>query len=400
MGYLYVDSRGREVTRHSYSAGLEFEQAPLKFKLRRIYGWREKDTKAALLFGRALESAVQYFHETAGQGDVVHEFARLWAPQADKTLIYTRAEGDWASLLRAGTEMVRLYRLIQPQLPLPFETRFQREFVKEVFPGDPRLGGIEFFGKLDMISYVDPQHPRLARIPWSATDGITRPLITDMKTSGVDFPDISGLVEQDLQLRSYAWLTGILDVAFLWFKKNGHSLKKGTSVTLLENAGRFAAGAEAVIAQIEGDQAWLVGNDDMLEEMNKAQGRKEDGAIDQTKVAKQRRDEWVRKNAVCAPFAALTRQRIQFISGRVPRESAEDAGQIAGNQIGRIVAAWEADKWPNTFGVHFPRDDSRDPFFKAFVLRDNVFRDATFEQRDDDVEFLEDELEASSEEAV
>ncbi len=39
-----------------------------------------------------------------------------------------------------------------------------------------------------------------------------------------------------------------------------------------------------------------------------------------------------------------------------------------------------------------PHDDRRDPFFKAFVLKDNVYRDGIFEQRND--EFFDDEVES------
>ena len=75
MGFLFVDYKGNQKVRHSYSAGQEFDRNPYLFYLRRIVGWGEKDTKAALLFGRALESAIQFFHENNGAGGV-EEFDR------------------------------------------------------------------------------------------------------------------------------------------------------------------------------------------------------------------------------------------------------------------------------------------------------------------------------------
>ena len=376
MAILYIDSEGNERSRHSYSAGLEFDHCPYKYYLHRIAGWKEKDTKAALLFGIALEDAIQFFHTTGGRGGE-EEFIRLWSMSKDKELTYTKKEIDWASLMRAGREMMRLYAIRQPSLPIPMDTIFQRKFTKEVFPNDPKYGGIEFFAKLDMIASVPFDHPMLPVLPGQGP----RSVIIDIKTSGIDLDNTTGIVSHDLQLRMYSWSTGIPTAAFLWFKKSGHSVKKGYRVTLLVDAGRFQAGEEAVIASVEGDNLYIVGNDDMMEEMAKAQGRKEDGSLDTKKEAKLRAEEWREQNAVLVPAADVTRQRMQFSAGIISKQSALDAGTIVANQIVKIVNAWDTNLWPNTFGVRFPHDDRRDPYFKAFVLRDNAFRDSMFEQK-------------------
>jgi PD-(D/E)XK nuclease superfamily len=383
MAFLYIDAGGKERNRHSYSAGLEFDSCPYKYWLHRIMGWREKDSKAALMFGRALEDAVQFYHQTGGRmGE--EEFIRLWSLCKDKELTYTKKEVDWASLMRAGREMMRLYAIRQPSLPIPMDTIFQRQFTKEVFPNDPKFGGIEFFAKLDMIAHADPNHPLLTPIEWKPEYGIYRPVIVDMKTSGIDLDSSVGIVKHDLQLRMYAWVRGIYDVAFLWFKKTPHGLKKGNSITLLVDAGRFKAGDEGVIASVEDDHVYVVGNDVMLEEMHKAQGRKENGNLDTTKAATQRAAEWREQNAVLVKSCDITRQRLQFSSATVSKKSADDAGQIVADQIVRIVNAWESNKWTNTFGVRYPHDDRRDGYFKAFVLQDQAFRDSMFEQREDE----------------
>ena len=382
MAILYIDANGEERNRHSYSAGLEFTNNPYKYYLHRIMGWREKDTKAALLFGRDLEDTVEFYHKTVGKCDPVEEFTRLWAMHKDmKQLVYTTREVDWASLLRAGTEMMRLYKIRQPSLPIPMDTVFQRAFTKEVFPGDSKYGGIEFFAKLDMIARVQPDHPMLPKIEWKKEDGLFRQVIIDMKTSGLDLDDTKGIVAHDQQLRQYAWTVGIMDVAFLWFKKCAHGVKKGYSATLLADAGRFVAGDEVVIAFVDEDSCYVVGNDVMIEEMNKAQGFRENGDLDTKKDAKERAAKWREENAVLVKREDLTRQRLQFSAGIVEQRSAEDAGQIAADQIVRIVNAWETNKWTNTFGIRFPHDDRRDNYFKAFCLRDNVLRDSIFEQK-------------------
>lgn len=402
MAVLYINSRGEEITRHSYSAGLEFDQSPYKFYLNRVLGWRPKDTKAALLFGRALEDAVQFHHENNGQGAIA-EFERIWAGHAGKKLVYTAQEVSWESLMRAGREMIQLYQIKQPSLPIPFETRFQRQFYKEVFPNDEKYGGIQFYGKLDMVAYPEPNHPLLPKVNWNPAWGLVRPLIVDMKTAGAVFDNNLNQVGWDLQLRMYAWLTGIYDVAFLWFKKAGHKIEKGSNVTLLHDAiggGRIIpAGVEVVVAYAKDGDIRIALDDNEIEEMNEAQGRK-NGKLDGTKAAEARKMAWLDQKAIRVESSAITRQRIQFVSAHIDRDSAEDAGQIAADQIVRIVAAWESNRpWLKKFGVRYPHNDSNDPYFKAFVLKDNVFRDATFEQRVEE-DLAEDEVEELQQEAV
>jgi hypothetical protein len=278
--------------------------------------------------------------------------------------------------------MMRLYLLRLLTLPIPLGglTVFQREYSREVFAGDPNYGEIEDAGKMDIIAYVEPDHPLLPKVDWKPEYGVKRPIIIDIKTAGIDFPETPGLAAFDKQLRRYSWLADIRDVGLLWFKKCGTSLSKGSSVTLLEDAGfdGFRAGDEAVVAHIGSQGVWLVRNDYFLSVMEEAQGRKEDGKLDTTNAAKERKAKWLHENGCVVPEAYLTRQRLQFNCGLVTKESAEEAGLIAARQIVQIVNAWKTKKWPNTFGIRFPNDDTRDPYFRAFVLGDTMYRDENF----------------------
>lgn len=390
MGFLYINAKGNPHHKHSYSAGIDFDNSPLKYKLRRIDGWREKDTKASFRFGRALESAIQFHHENGGEGGI-SEFARLWAECKDSAdLVYTKTERDWASLNRAGRDMMLLYKIRLPLLPIPLESSaFQREIEKEVFPGHPDLGGITHAGKLDILVRVDPAHPMLPKVKWKDEYGAFRNLIVDIKTSGLDFDERQGMCAFDAQLRNYSWLTGIRDVSFIWFKKSGHNLQKGSSVTLLADSAKFKAGDEAVVAQVVEQQAYIVKNDDEIEKMNAAQGRRigengKAGDLETTKDAKLRKSVWLTENADLVNLDVLTRQRLQFNAGIVSPESAEDAGFIVGRQITGIVNSWKMNRWPNTFGVRFPSDDRGDSYFRAFVLKDEMFRQQYFKKSEDD----------------
>jgi hypothetical protein len=125
----------------------------------------------------------------------------------------------------------------------------------------------------------------------------------------------------------------------------------------------------------------------MLGEMEKAQGEK-DGETDQTKEGKELKYAWLRIHAIHVTEEKITRQRLQFNSGFVTLDSANEAGQIAARQIVQIVNSWKQYKdskpWPNTFGVRYPKDDRNDPYFRAFVLKDEGFKKDYFKKSDEE----------------
>ncbi len=392
MAFLYITNKGTPWRKHSYTAGNVFDQSPKKYYLQKILGWKEKENKARFILGRAFENAIQWHHEHNGQG-AIDRFLQEWQVHVDnKELQYTKTEKDWATCRRMGIDWLKLYIICQPSLPIPMggQTLFQREVSKEVFPGDPNYGEIEDAGKLDIIAYVDPRHPMLPKLDWKPEYGPLRPIIIDIKTAGQDFPEAYGLAAYDTQLRRYSWLSGIRDVGLLWFVKKSLALQKGSSVTLLEDIGNFKAGQEAIIAAMEGENAIIVANDFLITEMEKAQGKKEDGKLDQTKAGKARRDEWLKQFGAIVHEGYLTKQRLQFNAGYVSTDSANDAGQTAARQIINIVTAWHQkiagnpNAYENKFGIRYPHDDRNDPYFKAFILGDEAFKNLNFTKTDEE----------------
>jgi hypothetical protein len=396
MAFLYISPNGKPQRRHSYSAGSTYDASPLKYKLQKIHGWRETNNKARFELGKAFESSIQFYHENQGDRDAAIKYlVNQWEPYRDnKELEYTRAEKDWSQCLHIMTDWLKLYAIRQPHLPIPLggQAVFQREYSKEVFPNDPNYGEIEMMGRLDIVSFVEPDHPLLPKLDWKPEYGAFRPVIVDIKTAGADFPEQYGIAAYDVQLRTYSWLAGIRDCAFLWFVKKGLTLQKGYSVTLLEDAGFMKAGQEAVIALVEDEGIWLLANDFLIEEMERVQGKK-NGKTEQTNAAKERRDNWLEENGTFTDESTITKQRLQFNAGFVTVESAEDAGKIAQKQIVNIVNSWREDNWPNTFGVRYPRDDRSDPYFRAFVLNDKQFKESNFTKSDEDVDIFAEEAE-------
>lgn len=386
MAHLYINSKGTPWRKHSYSSGNIFEQCPYKYYLMKVLGWKERDNKGSFMFGRALEESIQFHHDHTGQG-AVEDFKRRWAVHQSSDIKYTDKEKNWETCLAMGVDMIRLYVAMQPGLPIPLGGRsvFQREYAKEVFPQDPNYGGIEDAGKLDIVTYVEPDHPMLPKIEWKSEYGDVRPLIVDIKTSAVDFPEQPGIAGLDTQLRRYSWLSGIRDVSLLWFRKSGLGYKKGYSVTFLESIGLFVPGKEGVVALVDGDHVWIVYNDFMIAEMDRVIGKSKDEQVQYN---------WLAQHAVKVDKSAVTRQRMQFNAGRVSQQSADDAGRIAGRQIIGIVNAWKNKEWPNTFGIRYPHDDRNDSYFRGFVLQDEAFRKQNFTKSDEesfDNLFTEDE---------
>jgi len=369
MNCLYIDSAGAPRYEHSYSAGLIFDSCGLKYKLRYVDGWKPKDTRAAFKFGRAIEKAIQFDYENGGKGAYA-EFTRLWAEHKDnKEITYTKTEADWASLNRAGQEMMVLYKVRLPKLPIsPGTSFFQHKIEKEVFPDHPEFGGILHIGIIDIISKADPD----------------RPLIIDIKTSGLDCDERQGIAAYDLQLRNYSWLTGIYDVAFLWFRKAGHKLSKGRRVTLLTDSAKFKAGDEALVVQILDEQVYIVKDKQEFEKMEEVQGRNEAGKLFNTTESNIRKQVWLDENADLVDADILTRQRLQFNIGTVTKQYADDAGRVVARQIAGIVHCWKTNEWPNTFGVRYPHDDRNDPYFRSFVEEDKMFREQNFQKLADD----------------
>src|ERR1035437_6955600 len=105
--HLYINSKGYFVTRHSYSGSTSFNFCPRKYYLERVQGWSEKQERAAMKFGIALEAGVTYWHQRGMDTiQAVSEFVRLWSEHKDKPLIYSKPEKDWESMSLTGQELI------------------------------------------------------------------------------------------------------------------------------------------------------------------------------------------------------------------------------------------------------------------------------------------------------
>lgn len=369
MAILYVNAQGREVKSHSFSGGDAFKFCPQKYKLSRIDGWQEKEKRASMEFGKALESAVQFHHENRLSGGP-EEFLRLWTKLKDAEVTYTATERDWESLALTGVELIKLYHLKLPTFPIDLSApvRFQVKYFKELFPGTS-LSGIEFVAWIDMVA-KDKQSLNGQRF-W------------DIKTSGVDLDDTPGIIALDQQLRSYAWITGLPDGGFIWFQKVNRSLERGSSVHLLNNFEDYKAGQSAVVVKYkeadEGvpEETWIVREQAVIDNMLVQCGS------GQKKAEKEARDAYIRTNGTRVDKSILTKQRVKAVTAHFPLSDQQEVAKQIGQDVAQIVFSNDENFFPKQGGVRYPNDKCSNCAYRGICLDNSELRDKMVERHDE-----------------
>lgn len=195
---LYTKKDGKGVTTFSHSAGQTFNNCRRRFQLEKIGGWKEKVKKAALAFGIAIESSIQHYH-TNGlvKNTAAAKFDELWKiHEENKELDYGK-DGGWDNLAKIGNTLMGMYEIQLPDLPIK-EPIFQLNYLKNVFPGTV-YDGIKFTAYVDMLTTL-PNGEKM---------------LVDIKTAGQSLSEIPNIASMDPQLRKYAWVSGVQNVAFL-----------------------------------------------------------------------------------------------------------------------------------------------------------------------------------------
>lgn len=379
---LYKSAKGYAVTSGSYSARETFRYCPRKFYLRKVEGWQQIEQRASTLFGRCIEDGWQAYEENyRAPGVGIQRFTEKWKLVAESPsfsrLTYTDDEGDWTRLLRAGREMMRLYEIVVPRLPVSVDPkpRFQvpgQPLRKKIFPGT-ELDVLQNVAYLDMISFPAWDHHALAPAP-NPTGAAYRPLIIDCKTSGVEFPE--EIIALDPQLAEYAWQARIPDVAFLNFIKNSHSIERKSRVTLMERVGGIPAGTELYVLGTDRPEqpkvprrkkgepkpppppkvskeitTLFLGDAWALGEYQKAMQPFHPSSNDYKNAAKSFFT--ARFVVSCAP-SVVTKQRIQFAAARIDEETINETGRAVGQDTVEMVRAHNEGFYPRTGGIRFP----------------------------------------------
>ena len=207
----------------------QYLRCPKSYRYRYLDGWREKETRAAMAFGRCFEQALAAYF--SGQ-DSTAELFKEWGAFRDTPFEYKKGE-TWDRLVHQGVHLLERFaqddhvKIHHPEQDL--QVKMTRNLP----------GGNEFVAYIDAIGELDG----------------TKCLI-DWKTTTSRYPDgPEGLISLDPQMICYSWISGIKDVALVVFVRKSipeiQYLKTSISDEQRREYGRLV---ETTVSQIETGQ--------------------------------------------------------------------------------------------------------------------------------------------------
>ena len=176
---------------YSYTQISQYLTCPRRYRHRYLDGWKEKDTRAAMLFGRAFEQALGAVFRREDPGATLFD---EWSACQSQALHYSNRD-SWDRMLRQGIMLLTRFcqddrvQVLQPRRNL------QVKFTRPIGERNDFVAYIDAIGKLDDV-----------------------PCLLEWKTSSSRYPEEpEGLLSLDPQLVCYSWITGIAEVAQVVF---------------------------------------------------------------------------------------------------------------------------------------------------------------------------------------
>ena len=211
----------------SHSQVSQYLRCPRGYRYRYLDGWREKDTRAALIFGRCFEKALEAYFLGA---DSTAMFSEEWGAYREAELGYSSGD-DWGKLFRQGIQL--LERLAQDDRVRIRQPRhnLQVKLARTLPTGDEFVAYIDAIGELDGT-----------------------PCLIDWKTTTSRYPEgPDGLLSLDPQLICYSWMSGISDVALVVFLRKKFCEIQYLRATITEEQRKeFSKLVEATVGRISG----------------------------------------------------------------------------------------------------------------------------------------------------
>ena len=211
---------------YSYTQISQYIACPKRYRHRYLDGWKEKDTRAAMLFGRAFEQALGAFFRREDPGAVLFD---QWSACQSQDLHYSNGD-SWDRMLGQGIMLLtRFCQDNRVQVPRP-RRNLQVKFDRPMGKTNDFVAYIDAIGKLDG----------------------TRCLL-EWKTSSRRYPEEpEGLLALDPQLVCYSWMTGIAEVAQVVFVRKSLVEVQYLRTTITdEQREEFGRLVESTICRIE-----------------------------------------------------------------------------------------------------------------------------------------------------
>ena len=181
---------------YSYTQISHYLRCPLSYRHRYLDGWRERETRPTMMFGRCFEKALESYFCGDDCAAALH---REWGVFRDTPFAFKKGE-SWDRLLHQGVHLLEHFaqenriRIPQPQENL------QLKVVRDLPDNNQFVAYIDAVGELDGSR-----------------------CLMDWKTTTSRYPEEpAGLLKLDPQLTCYAWITGISDVALVVFVRKHH----------------------------------------------------------------------------------------------------------------------------------------------------------------------------------
>jgi PD-(D/E)XK nuclease superfamily len=211
---------------YSYTQISQYLRCPRSYRYRYLDGWREKETRAAMAFGRCFENALgAYFREE----DCSAALFKEWEAYREAPFEFKKGE-TWDRLVHQGIHLLETFvRDNRVRIRSPREN-LQIKILRAL------AGGSEFVAYLDAIGEVD---------------GVR--CLIDWKTTTSRYPEgPEGLLSLDPQLICYSWISGISDVALVVFvRKHAPEIQYLRASISEEQRKEFGRLVETTTNQIE-----------------------------------------------------------------------------------------------------------------------------------------------------
>jgi hypothetical protein len=214
---------------YSYTQISQYLRCPRSYRYRYLDGWREKDTRAAMIFGRCFETALgAYFRRE----DPTAALFKEWEAFRDAPFEYRKGD-SWDKILHQGVHLLEMFaRDNRICIPRPKEN-LQIKITRTL------AGNNEFVAYVDAIGELDGS---ACLMDWKTTTGRYA-------------AEPEGLLSLDPQLICYSWVSGISDVALVVFvRKHSPEIQYLRATISEEQRTEYGRLVEATTARIEAGQ--------------------------------------------------------------------------------------------------------------------------------------------------
>ena len=214
---------------YSYTQISQYLRCPRSYRYRYLDGWREKDTRAAMVFGRCFEAALGAYFRGEDPAAVLF---KEWGVFRDAPFEYRKGD-SWDRLVHQGVQLLQKFAQDdRVQVPNPQES-LQVKLLRTL-PGNN-----EFVSYIDALGMLDGKE-----------------CLIDWKTTTSRYAEEpQSLLRLDPQLTCYSWISGISDVALVVFVRKQQPEIQYLKTSISEEQRReFGRLIETTVSQVEAGQ--------------------------------------------------------------------------------------------------------------------------------------------------